>query len=68
MEKKVTVVVWQVVEEEEREESWIGASILDEVNSTEIATDHRVEMNVWLVGHDIEMRRTKEEVWTRKDE
>ena len=25
-------------------------------------------MNEWLVGHDIEMGRTKEEAWTRKDE
>ena len=25
-------------------------------------------MNGWLVGHDMEMLRTKEEVLTRKDE
>ncbi len=49
------VVVGQVVEAEEREERCIGASTLDEMHSTEVATEHRVEMNGWLVGHDIDM-------------
>lgn len=55
MEYKVTVVVGQVVEAEEWEESCIEASTLGEMHSTEVATEHRVEMNERLVGHDIEM-------------
>ena len=62
------VVVDQVVEEKEWEESSIGASTPDEMHSTEVAAEHRIEMNERLVGHDIEMGRTKEEAWTRKDE
>ena len=49
------VVVGQVVESKEREESCIGASTPDEVHSTEVVAEHRVEMNEWLVGYDIEM-------------
>ena len=55
MEHKVTVVVGQVVEAKEQEESCIGASTPDEMPSTEVAAKHRVEMNERLVGHDIEM-------------
>ena len=55
VEQKVKVVVGQVVEAEEWEESYIGASTLDEMHSTEFAAKHRIEMNGWLVGHDIEM-------------
>jgi len=61
-------VVEQVEEEKEREESCIGAFTPDEMHSTEVVAEHRSEMNERLVGHDIEMDRTKEEVWTRKDE
>lgn len=49
------VVVGQVVEAEEWEESCIGASTPDEMHSTEAVAEHRIEMNGWLVGHDIEM-------------
>ena len=44
-----------MVEAEEREESCIGASTPDEMHSTKVAAEHRIEMNGWLVGHDIEM-------------
>ena len=56
-----------MVEAKEREESCIGASTLNEIHSTEATIKHRIEMNGWLVGHDMEMLMTKEEVWTRKD-
>ena len=49
------VVVGQVLEAKEREESCIGASTHDELQSTEVAAEHRIEMNGWLVWHDIEM-------------
>ena len=48
-------MVGQVVEAKEQEESCIGASTPDEVHSTEVGAEHRIEMNGWLVGHDIEM-------------
>jgi len=57
-------VVEQVVEVEEWEESCIGASTPHEMHSTKVVAKHRIEMNGWLVGHDID----KEEVWTSKDE
>ena len=62
------VVVEQVVEAKEWEESYTGASTPDEFHSTEFVAEHRIEMNERLVGHDTEMDRTKEEVWTMKDE
>ena len=61
-------MVEQVVEAKEWEESCTRASTPDEMHSTEVVAEHRIEMNEWLVGHDTEMDRTKEEVWTRKDE
>ena len=61
-------MVEQVVEAKEREGSCTGASTLNELHSTEVVAEHRIEMNERLVGHDIEMDRTKEEAWTRKDE
>ena len=68
VEQKVTVVVGHVVEAKEWEESCIEASTPNEMHSTEVVTENRVEMNEQLVGHDIEMETTKEEAWTRKDE
>ena len=62
------VAVEKVVEAKEQEESCTGASIHDEMHSIEIVVECRSGMNEWLVGHDIEMERTKEEVWTRKDD
>ena len=44
-----------MVEVEEREESCIGSSASDERHSTKVAAKHKIEMNWWLVGHDIEM-------------
>ena len=55
VEQEVTVKVGYVVEAKEQEESCIGASTPDEMHSTKVATEHRIEMNGWLVGHDIEM-------------
>ena len=43
-------MVGQVVEGEEKEESCIGASTPDGMHSTEVAAEHRIEMNGWLVG------------------
>ena len=54
-EQEVTVVDGKVVEVKEWEESCIRASTLDEVHSIEVVAEHRIEMNGWLVGHDIEM-------------
>ena len=62
------VVFEQVLETKEREESSTGASTLDEMHSTEVVAKHTIEIHEQLVGHDIEMDRTKEEVWTRKNE
>ena len=59
---------WQVVEAKEWEESCIGASTPNEIHSSKVVAKHRVEMNERLVGHDIEIWRTKEGAWTRKDE
>jgi len=44
-----------VVEVEEQEESCIRASTPDEMHSTEVVAEHRIEMKGWLLGHDIEM-------------
>ena len=55
VKQKLSIVVGKVVEAEEREESCIGASTRDEMHSTEVAAKHRIEMNGWVVGHDIEM-------------
>ena len=53
------VVVEQVVEEKEWEESYIGASTPDEVHSIEFVAEHKSEMNEQLVEYDIEMDTTK---------
>jgi len=55
VEQEAMVVVGQVVEEKEWEESRIRASTPDEVHSTKVVAEHRIEMNGWLVGHNIEM-------------
>jgi len=54
-EQEVIVVVGQVVETKEWEESCNGASTLDEVHSTEVVAECRIEMNGWLVGLDTKM-------------
>ena len=48
-------MVGQVVEAEEWEENYIRASNPNEVHSTEVVTEHRIEKNGRLVGHDIVM-------------
>ena len=48
------VVVGQVVEEKEWEESCTGASTPNEVNSTEVVAEHKSEMNEQLEKHGIE--------------
>lgn len=45
VEQKVTVVVGQVVEVEEQEESCIGASTANEMHSIKVAAEHRIEIN-----------------------
>ena len=68
VEQEVMVVVEQVVEEKQWEESCSGASTLDEVHSIDVVAEHKSEMNELLVEHGIEMDMTKEGVWTKKDE
>ena len=62
------VVVEPVVEAEWRDESYIGASTLVEVHSTEVVAGHVSETNEQWVEYGIEMDKTMEEVRTRKDE
>jgi len=68
VEQEAMVAVEQVLDAKEQEESFTGASTPDEMHSTEVMAEYRSRMNERLVGHDIEMDMTKEEVWTRKDE
>ena len=56
------VPVEEVVEEKKCEECCIGASIPDEVHSTEAVDEHKSEMNEKLVGHNMDLWRNKEEV------
>ena len=62
------VVAEPVVEAEWREESCIGASTPVEVHSTKVVAEHENETNEQQVEYGIEMDKTKEGVWTRKDE
>lgn len=68
VEQEAMIVVEQVVEAKEREESCTGASTPDEVHSTEAVAENKSEMNDQLVEHGIEMDMTKDGAWTRKDE
>ena len=68
VEQEAMVVVEQVVEAKEWEESFIGASTLDEVHSTKFVVKCENEMSEQLVEYSIEEDTTKEWVWTRKDE
>jgi len=67
-EREVMVVVEQVVEEKEWEESYNGASTPNEVHSTEAVAKHKDETNEQLDEPGIEEDMTKEGVWTKKDE
>ena len=62
------VVVEQVVEEKEWEESCIGASTAAEVHSTEVVAEHESKTNEQRFEYGIEMDMTKKGVQTRKDE
>ena len=62
------VVVEQVVEAKEWEESFTRASTPNEVHYTEAVAEHKSEMNEKLVEHGIEMDMTTTEVWNMKDE
>ena len=53
--QEAMVVVEQVVEAKEREESYTGASTHDEVHSTEAVAKHKGEMNEQLVGHNMDL-------------
>ena len=46
----------------------MGASTPGAVHSTEVVVEQMVEMTGWLAGSDTKMQRTKEGVYTRKDE
>ena len=47
---------------------FMGASTPGAMYSTKVVARHMVEMTSWLDGNDTKMQRTKEEVYTRKDE
>jgi len=49
------VMVGQVVEENEQEESCIGASTPDDMHSTEAMAEHKSETNEQLVGHNMDL-------------
>jgi len=55
VEHEEMVVVEQVVEAKEWEEICTGASTPKEMHSSKVVAENRVEMNGWLVGHDMEM-------------
>jgi len=57
-----------VVEAKEWDESCTGASTPDEVHSTEAVVKHKSEMNEQLEKHGTMEDKTKEGLWTRKDE
>ena len=62
------VVVGQVGEANEWEESCTGPPTPDEVHSIEAVAEHKNKMNEKLEKHGIEEDTAKEGVWTRKDE
>ena len=55
VEEEAMVVDEQVVEENERDESYTGASTPDKVHSTEAVAEHKSEMNEQLVGHNMDL-------------
>ena len=62
MEQSVKAVVGQVVKAIKLEHCCMGASTPRAVHSTEVMTEHIVEMTGWLAGNDTEVQRIKEEV------
>ena len=67
-EQEVMVVVEPVVEAKWWEECFTWASTPVEVHSTKVVARHERKTNEQQVEYGIEMDKTKEEVWTRKDE
>jgi len=55
VEEEAMVVDEQEVEENEWDESGIGASTPDKVHSTEAVAEHKGEMNEQLVGHNMDL-------------
>jgi len=47
---------------------FMGASTLGMVYSTEVVGKHIVEMIDWQVVNGIEVKNTRDKVWTMKDE
>jgi len=46
----------------------MGASTPRMVHSTEVVEEYMAEMIDWQVGNGIEVQKTREKVWTMKDE
>ncbi len=46
----------------------MGASTPVMVYSTKVVGDHMAEMIDWQVGNGVEVKKTRERVWTMKDE
>jgi len=67
-EQELMDVVELVVESKWQEECCIGASTPVEVHSTEVVAGHVSETNEKEVEYNMEMDKTMEEAWTRKDE
>jgi len=67
-EQEVAVVVVPVVEAKWQEECCIGVSTSVEVHSTEVVVGHEGEIDEKELEYGMEMDKTTEEVWTKKDE
>lgn len=50
------------------EHYYMGASILGVLHSTEVLVEYMVEMADWSAGNGTKVQKTKEEVYTRRDE
>lgn len=67
VEKGKGVVVDMEVDVVRLEISCMGASNPTMVYSIEVVEENMAEMIDWKVGNDIEVKMTKEKVWTMKD-
>ena len=68
MEQGVAVVVEMEVEEIELELGCMEASTLGMVHSTEVVEEHMAEMVGFHIGNGIEVQKTREKVWTMKNQ
>jgi len=68
MEQGVGATVEMDVEAAKMELGCMGASTPRMVHSTEVVEKHMAEMVRWQVGNGIEVKNTREKVWTMKDE